>query len=45
MELDYHEKLKIEAALNYFIKKLKEGSCDPVTVGQYEELLERVELS
>ena len=25
MELDYHEKLKIEAALNYFIKKLKKG--------------------
>lgn len=45
MQLDYSEKLKVEAALNYFIKKLKAENCSPDMVEQYEELLERVELS
>tara|TARA_R110001592_G_C13193009_1_gene753698 strand:- start:19656 stop:19820 length:165 start_codon:yes stop_codon:yes gene_type:complete len=45
MELDYHEKLKIESALKYFIDKLKAENCSPDIAEQYEELLERVELS
>ena len=45
MQLDYCEKLKIEAALDYFIKKLKEENYNPDMVEQYEDLLERIELS
>ena len=45
MEFDYSEKLKIEAALEYFIKKLKEENYNPDMVEQYEDLLERIGLS
>lgn len=45
MEFDYYEKFKITAALEYFIKKLKEENYNPDMVEQYENLLERIELS
>lgn len=45
MELNYLEKLDIERALEYFIEKLKADNCSPYMIKQYEDLLERIELS